>query len=78
MPSSPHNRTNIRKSEMRSDKAFSRFAVMRSFEGAMEEVLIMTVVFGGSAMIFSMICRAALWSLWRDIEERTEDVRREV
>ena len=78
IPSNPHSLANIRKSEIRSDNAFSRWAVIRSFDGGIVEVSIITVVLGGSDMAFSIICRAAL-CIWRsEIEERTVEVRSEV
>lgn len=44
----------------------------------MEEVSIMTVVFEDNETTFSMICRAALCSLCREIEDRTVEVRSEL
>lgn len=44
----------------------------------MAVVSIITVVFGGSEIAFSMIWRAALWIRCRDIEERTVEERRDV
>jgi hypothetical protein len=62
---------------MRLDKAFNRWAVMRSLEDGMEEVSIITVVFGGREMAFSMSWRAAEWILCREMEDKTVLVRRE-
>ena len=63
---------------MSSESAFNRLAVMRSFEGGMEEVSIITVVFGGKATIFSMSCVAARCNLWREMEDKTLEVSSEV
>ena len=62
---------------MRLESAFNRWAVMRSLEDGMEEVSIITVVFGGREMAFSMSWRAAEWMRWMEKEERTVLVRRE-
>lgn len=61
---------------MSSESAFKRFAVMSRREGGMDEVSIMTVVLGGREMAFSIIWRAALCSLCREMEERTVEERR--
>lgn len=51
---------------------------MRSLEGGMEEVSIITVVFGGSDMAFSMICLAVLCIRAKEMEERTVEESSEV
>lgn len=38
---------------------------------------IMTVVLGGNATTLSMSCVAAWCSLWREMEDRTVEVRRD-
>lgn len=43
----------------------------------MDEVSIMTVVFGGNATTLSISCVAARCSLWREMEARTVEVRRD-
>jgi hypothetical protein len=50
---------------------------MRSLEDGMEEVSIITVVFGGREMAFSMSWRAAECILCREMEDKTVLVRRE-
>ena len=42
----------------------------------MDEVSIMTVVLGGREMAFSIIWRAALCNMRREMEERTVEERR--
>jgi len=76
MPRRPHRRTNVRKSEIRDDRAFSRWDIMRSLGLGISDASIRTVVFGGSEMAFSIICRAALWSWRSEMEERTVEERR--
>lgn len=71
IPISPQRRVNIRKSEIRLDSAFSRFAAITRRDGGIVEVSSITVVLGGSEMVFSMNSSAAWRSLWREIEERT-------
>lgn len=60
------------------DNAFKRFAVTNNWDVEIVAVSIMTVVFGGNEMAFSMILRTVLCSRWVDIEDRTVEVRREV
>jgi len=76
IPIKPHNLANVRYSEIKLDSAFNRFAVINRREEGIEEVSIMTVVFGGKEMAFSIIWRAARCSLCRDMEDRTLEVRR--
>lgn len=78
IPIRPHRRANIRKSEIKLDNAFKRFAVTNNRDVGIVAVSIMTVVFGGNEMAFSMILRTVLCSRWVDTEDRTVEVRREV
>jgi len=68
----------IRKSEIRSLRAFKRVAVRSRREVGRGEVWIMTVVFGGREVAWEMMRRAAARIRWREMEERREEVRREV
>ena len=78
IPIRPHSRANIRKSEIKLDNAFKRFAVANNRDGGIVVVSMMTVVFGGNEMAFSMILRTVLCSRWVDIDDRTVEVRREL
>ena len=49
---------------------------MSSLDWGIEEVSIITVVFGGREIAFSMIWRAALCNRCREMEERTVEERR--
>jgi hypothetical protein len=68
----------MRKSEISSLRAFRRAEVTRRRETGSDEVSIITVVFGGNDIAWETRRRAAACIRWREMEERTEDVRSEV
>jgi hypothetical protein len=68
----------MRKSDIRSLKAFKRVEVMSRREVGRDDVSIITVVFGGRDIAWEMRWRAAAWIRWREMDERAEEVRREV
>jgi len=66
----------MRKSEMRLESALSRWAAMRSREGGIADVSIISAALGGSEMAFSINWRALFCSRRREMEERTVEQRR--